>query len=316
MRRILLSLLMCTVACGDDDEPTAPAAPERTPLTYGGGEFQQTIEMGRWLRDYMVVVPPSATPAVPAPLLVVFHGSPQSVESIRNMSDMDAVAGDRGWIVVYPQSATERWAVLNFTYPATAGQDDVTFMRRIVDLTSQDLNIDPARIYAAGFSNGALFTHRVACSLADLFAAVASVGATMTARVAADCLPPRPVPAVLFLGDQDGQFPWNGLRLQFETAFSADDTATWWSLLNQCRGARTVSQLPDAADDGTRVERWSYRECARDADVDFYAVYGGGHTWPGSPVVLPEATFGRTTRDISASEIAVEFLERHPLSGG
>ena len=314
MRRTLVVLVL-TVGCGGDSQPTAPEPmPERIPLTYGGGEFFQLTEMGRWIRTYQVVVPPSATPNTPAPLLMVFHGAPQSVESIRRMSDMDRVAGDRGWIVVYPAAATERWAVLDFTYPATEGQDDVSFMRRIIELTSQDLNIDQDRIYAAGFSNGALFTHRIACSLADRFAAVASVGATMQASVAADCLPPRPVPAVLFLGDQDSQFPWQGIQGQFDFGLSGDETAEWWSLLNECQDARTVTEVP-GEDDGTLVERWRHADCAQGASVDFYAVYGGGHTWPGSPVVLPEATFGRTTRDISASEIAVDFLEGYRLGG-
>ena len=315
MKRVLF-LLALAAGCGGDSDPAGPTTPiERTPLTYGGGEFFQVIEMGRWVRTYVVVVPPTATPETPAPVLVVFHGTPQSIESIRRMSDVEAIASERGWIVVYPQTATERWAVLSFVYPATEGQDDVGFMRRIIDLTGQDLNIDRVRIYAAGFSNGALFTHRVACSLAARFAAVASVGATMQGRVAIDCSPPRPVPAVLFLGDQDEQFPWDGMISEFEVGFSGDETATWWAQLNACRDDRTVTDLPDIADDGTTVQRWSYSDCALGSEVDFYAIYGGGHTWPGSPVLLPEATFGRTTRDISATEVAVEFLARHRLGG-
>lgn len=311
--RVWPVVVMALAGCRGEDTPTIPDVPERTPLEYGGGAFPQVTSVGAWLRDYLVVVPPTASPDVPAPLLMVFHGAPQSVDGIRRMSDMDAVAGGRGWIVVYPETLSERWAVLSYTYPATSGQDDVTFMRRIIDLTSGDLNIDASRIYAAGFSNGALFTHRIACSLADRFAAVASVGATMSLRVASDCLPPRPVPAVLFLGDQDGQFPWNGIQTAFEVGLSADDTAVWWSLLNHCESPRAVTPLPDLADDGTTVELWRYTDCSQDAGVDFYAQYGAGHTWPGSPVVLPEETFGLTSRDISASEIAVEFLSGYRL---
>ena len=41
----------------------------------------------------------------------------------------------------------------------------------------------------------------------------------------------------------------------------------------------------------------------------FYGILGGGHTWPGSPVTFDEFVFGRTGREISATEIMVEFFE-------
>ena len=247
---------------------------------------------------------------------MVFHGTPQSPDNIRRMSDMDRVAGRRGWVVVYPQSGTERWAALFDAYPSTVGQDDLGFMRRTLDLISSELNIDQSRVYAAGFSNGALFTHRVACSLSERFAAVASVGATMTERMAASCFPKRPVPSVWFLGDQDGQFPWDGIRAALDYGFTAHETAAWWAVQNECQLEPRIDPLPDVANDGTTVERWRYTGCARDAGVDFYALYGAGHTWPGTTLILPESGFGRTSRDINASEIAVDFFEAYTLDDG
>jgi polyhydroxybutyrate depolymerase len=43
-----------------------------------------------------------------------------------------------------------------------------------------------------------------------------------------------------------------------------------------------------------------------------YTVVGGGHTWPGSPVVLSAAAFGPTTRSVSATRLMLGFFGEHP----
>jgi polyhydroxybutyrate depolymerase len=46
--------------------------------------------------------------------------------------------------------------------------------------------------------------------------------------------------------------------------------------------------------------------CRDDADVDYYIIAGGGHSWPGAPrVFVREAGLftGRITESISASQI-------------
>ena len=79
-----------------------------------------------------------------------------------------------------------------------------------------------------------------------------------------------------------------------------------------CSGTAASEELPDAHDDGTTVRRDLYSECASGAEVVYYAIEGGGHTWPGSP--LPSGgLLGRTSREISASEIALRFFLNHAL---
>lgn len=309
VRRILFvaGLLWALGGCGAD---RGPVAPERAPLEYGGGEFTQLILSGGTTRAYLVVVPPSARPDEPAPVVFVFHGTPQTVEGIRAMSDMDRVAGGRGWIVVYPQALLNRWAVAPQFYPATEGQNDEIFLRDILHFLDRDLNIDRDRIYGIGFSNGALMAQRVACDMGDVVAASVSVGSTMSDAMAATCPVYEPMPVLFFLGDRDGQFEWEGEVNPRDREYGARGTAEWWAERNECPPEPAVSPVPDTADDGTTVERWSFEPCDSGSPVEFYAVYGGGHTWPGSPVILPEAEFGRTSRDISAAEIAVEFMER------
>ena len=54
--------------------------------------------------------------------------------------------------------------------------------------------------------------------------------------------------------------------------------------------------------------------CPRGADVDFYRIEGGGHTWPGSEFSKQiEAAVGPTTFSISADEVMWKFFRAHPL---
>jgi poly(3-hydroxybutyrate) depolymerase len=49
------------------------------------------------------------------------------------------------------------------------------------------------------------------------------------------------------------------------------------------------------------------RGCSGGAELDFYIVNGGGHTWPGAPV-----EFGSTkSLEINASELLAEFFSDH-----
>jgi polyhydroxybutyrate depolymerase len=54
-----------------------------------------------------------------------------------------------------------------------------------------------------------------------------------------------------------------------------------------------------------------YTGCA--ADVIFYTIQGGGHTWPGGNPI-PAWIAGQTNMDIDATGTLWEFFTKHPLS--
>ena len=56
-----------------------------------------------------------------------------------------------------------------------------------------------------------------------------------------------------------------------------------------------------------------YSGCHRDADVVFYTIADGGHTWPGgSP--LPGWIAGKTSQEIDATQLMWEFFQEYSLA--
>ncbi len=295
-------------ACGG---PDAILPPENTGLEYGGGIFAQQINVNGIARSYTVVVPASATPAVPAPLVFAYHGNGQTPEGLRALSALDEVAGARGYLVVYPLGFDLRWKVLDELEPKNLS--DIDFTLEIIERIDQDIDVDRSRIYATGFSNGGQFTHRLGCELPTTLAAIAPVASTFTIAVLNRCEQDDPIPVSVFLGDMDQQFPWEGEMVGSDGTLSGEDDLTYWAEANGCPATRDTTALADLDPaDGTTVSLYSYTGCSEDADVRMFRIHSGGHTWPGSPLG-PSGLQGPQTNDISASKEMLDFFDAHVL---
>lgn len=298
---ILAAASLAGISCGDES-----LAPQ-----YGGGDFVLVLESGGLEREYIVHVPGSVVPDQAAPILFAFHGLGQTASELRNFTELNTYADAKGMIAVYPQ-AHERlgfsWAVTE-TLTRLDGVDDIRFTVDLIERTASQLNIDRQRVYATGLSNGALFAHRVGCELADRVRGIASVAATMIGEVASSCRPSRGISALFIQGTDDTFFPWAGDFNQ--DLLSAEDTVDRWLFANACPGDMTVEALPDTSADNTTVELRRFAGCRDGSEVLFYVVTGGGHTWPGSRQQFSESIVGRTSRDMVASELIVDFFATH-----
>jgi polyhydroxybutyrate depolymerase len=101
------------------------------------------------------------------------------------------------------------------------------------------------------------------------------------------------------------------------TVLSATATAASWRTLDGCAPATATSALPDRVSDGTTVTVTTSEDCRptedwrQGADVTFYTVHGGGHTWPGGPQYLPKLLVGRASGQFDASEVIWQFFASH-----
>ena len=277
-------LLPLATGCGGDGLPP--------------GGLRGALRVGDVTRTFVLYAPPAARRSAVAPLLLAFHGTGESGAAFRAVAGLDAVAAREGWVVVYPDAAVGNWAEgCGCTAADRLGVNDTGFVRALIDSVAARVPVDRDRVFAAGFSQGGLFVHRLACELADQVAAVASVAAPMSAVLAPRCAPGRPVSVMVLQGTLDDAYPYEGEGRGSRAVLGARAAAGFWRALDRCPDSRSVRELPDTAPDGTRVleERWP--GCDQATEVALVTVDGGHHTW--SP-----------SRDLSTAETLVAFFLR------
>jgi polyhydroxybutyrate depolymerase len=278
----------------------AAAAVDCEGLSGDTGDFEQTVMSGGEAREYLVHVPPGYSPSKAAMVVLDFHGYLESNDDIVKISKMNAVSDAHGFIAVYPQGKSTSWnAGKCCGSSATTKVPDVEFVGAMLDALEASYCVDKKRVYSAGFSNGGMLSHRLACELSDRIAAIGPVAGTMAIDA---CSPSRPVPVIHFHGTSDFVVPYNGGGLA--GADSVEDTIAGWVQRNGCTGQPVnVYKNGDTTCD-------EHQGCAGGSAVRLCSVDGGGHQWPGGESAGPG---GKVSMDVSASEEMVAFFLAHPM---
>jgi len=261
-------------------------------------------------RQYLLHVPPSFDRAKPTPLVISLHAAAMWPAQQMNLSRWNQLADEFGFIVVYPAGTGRRGAPKFWNVNRSPGlMRDVRFISDLIDTLETAYNIDPARIYANGFSLGGGMAFVLSCVLSDRIAAVGMVSAAQTLPWSW-CTDGHAVPMIAFHGTADlvpyeggpSPDPFNPLTFPAVREWTAH-----WARRNRCTLEPHESEV---AADVTRLE---YKSCADDANVVLYTIRGGGHTWPGGKP-LPEWIVGPTSRGIEATREMWAFFREHRLS--
>jgi len=258
-------------------------------------------------RDYLIHVPARHDRSKPAPLVISMHGGGLWGAAQKEISQWNAVADREGFIVVYPSGARNNGPGAWQTATGSGGTEDVTFISSLIDELSAEYNIDPARIYADGLSNGAGMAFVLSCTLSHRIAAVGMVAAAHLLPWSW-CTDTRPVPMIAFHGTADPVVPYTGGKT-WVAARAFPHVPMWtanWARRNRC--APEPVDSPVAAN----VTRRAYEGCANNASVELYTIRGGGHDWPGGGP-LPAWLCGPVSRGIDATSEMWAFFREHPL---
>jgi len=258
-------------------------------------------------RNYILYVPRSYDRTKSTPLVISMHGAGGWPAQQMDISEWNRLAESQGFIVVYPSGLDTAGPRVWHVGPERGLVRDVRFISDLIDKLEAAYNIDPARIYANGFSNGGGMAFVLSCTLADRIAAVGMVGAAQTLAWSW-CTERRAVPMISIHGTADSFARYNG-GTSWVVQEALPAVPTWtanWARRNRCEPRPVESAV--AAD----VIRREYTHCADDATVVLYTIQGGGHSWPGGKP-LPEWFVGPTSRNIDATRQMWAFFREHPL---
>lgn len=314
---MVLAFSGCTAvrAAAMKDIDSVPASCRESP--YGPGDWLRRMKKDGRTRRYVVHVPPGYDKTRPVPVVLFFHGGGGDAINTRKFAGWDSLADREGFIVVYPDGTgvmKQRGHSFNAGsccgYAKDRNVDDVGFTAALLDEMERLFCVDRSRVYATGFSNGALMSYRLACELSDRIAAIGPVSGTVGVD---HCRPARPVSVIHFHGTADPYEPYKGGRgkpfpgkRKANTFRSVDEnTGIWRRILGA--PPEPVSKSDKGAASGVT---WRGRD---GSEVTLWTLRGAGHTWPGGGKIAWEWLLGTTNKDVSATQLMWEFFKKHPM---
>lgn len=282
--------------CSPSTEKNATVAPTAAAMI-PPGDSEHILPANSIQRTYLLHVPPGFSAAEPTALVFMFHGLSEDGLYMSVVSGMSGIADANGFLIVYPDGTAPpgplSWNAGGCCGYALLNQvDEPAFIREILSDLGQTFTIDPKRIYAAGFSNGALLSYRLGCEMSDIFAAIAPVAGILSFS---PCEPQEPVSVIHIHGSNDVSVPIGGGGTNPSTGLafpSVDRGITTWVQLDGCEDSAQRTQ------EGM-VAHTYYRSCRNGTSVELYIIQGMGHVWPPSSI-LP------------ASQIIWGFFAAHP----
>ncbi len=264
-------------------------------------------------RTYILHVPPLSSEVKTLPLVINFHGGKDNAQQFQEAVQMDKVADQMGYAVVYP-NGSGRWNKKKLTW--NAGQccgsavskkiDDVAFVRQLVRDVAQYIPLDRERVYTTGFDNGGMMAYRLAIEAADLIAAVAPVAGSIALEQFA---PTRFVPVMHVHSIDDSQAPYKGRTTGFlfnkVVHTSVAENIEQWAKFNQCTSkydvARSIIGGLGTSYAGQKANLIVYSGCEQGAEVSLWQLQGIDHEWPGAPLA---------TQLINANKEILQFFSR------
>jgi polyhydroxybutyrate depolymerase len=319
-----------TIETVTTEPTTAPPAPfDPTAIAVREAVAPGAIAIGGTLltadgrdRTFTVYVPStvSAQPVSTAvPLLIALHGGTGWGKQFELNSGFDGVAEANGFIVVYPDgigvgpdgTQLRTWNGGACCGPAVTQQvDDVAFIRLLIAQLESQYDIDPARVFATGHSNGGILAYRLACELSDQ---IVAIGVQSTALEVTDCRPARAVSVLQIHGSGDQNIPIGGglgPNAISGVAFNPPiDGATTLAAADGCPATPSRTTSPSNAD----LDITSWSPCAAGTEVAFVEVAGATHAWMGH-TTGGSGKVGPPYAKLDSSLVIWSFLSQHARS--
>ena len=153
------------------------------------------------VRSYRLVVP-HALPQ-PAPIVFAFHGVGGSGQGMARYSKFDRLAGNKGFLLVYPAAQKGMWATMETEERPLDENPDIQFFDQLLEHLGKRFDIDRNRIYIVGMSNGASFVQLLTVARPSVIAAAAAHSGPKPREFEPDGKPP---PLLLVVGEDDFAF--------------------------------------------------------------------------------------------------------------
>jgi poly(hydroxyalkanoate) depolymerase family esterase len=328
---VCTSIIVCTPILFLDLLPKVHA-------TTGGLWQQYTYNGSAGSRPYFVYTPANYQPGTIVPMIVMLHGCTQTPADFAAGTQMDQLADQKQFIVVYPQQTStynleDCW---NWFDPAdqSRGSGEPAIIAGIVQTVEQSTaqwTIDSHRVYVAGLSAGAAMAVLLGATYPDIFAAIGvqsglEYKAATTSNDAFTALRQggpdpmqqgqvaytamgsvtRVVPTIVFHGTSDYTvYPVNGeqvVRQWMQTDHLSSDKTYNASF------TRPTSTTNGQVAGGHSYTVYTWNDTEGNEVQEYWLVNGMGHAWTGGS---SSGTF-TDSQGPGATQATYNFFMSHP----
>ncbi len=211
--------------------------------------WAQTIDAGRG--PVPLTVPKGYDGSVPTPLILSLHGYTSSGERHDSRWGISTLADEYGFLTIAPDGEREPRGDRHRYWNASSAccniygtsTDDSGYLRRIIDLIKASYNVDGARVYVIGHSNGGFMSYRMAYEHSDVVAAIVSLAGA--SHIEERPAPPHPVHVLQIHGTDDTTVLYRGGEIEGNRYPGAIASVTRWAQYNGCDGSRAGREMRD-----------------------------------------------------------------------
>jgi polyhydroxybutyrate depolymerase len=292
MKRLLLFLVLS--ACATAPDRRIASAPDATKIPGTPAILTKPFQ-GPFLVNPEGATRPPAKVYLPLqfasqeqwPLVVLLHGFSGTADTEDQYLTMRFRVSNRGFILLTPDGTLTPkgtlgtdgkdlggnpfWNATDFCCDfAKTGVDDAGYLRKLIEIVKAKYNVDPARVYIFGHSNGGFMANRLACEMGDQIAGIASLAGGTYAN-AELCRDPKPVPYLQIHAPDDPTISYDAGQPLYA---GGKATIAQWLAKNGCpaEGRHTLNKdfVMIIPGNDTSMEAWN--DCSSGRPVALWTI--------------------------------------------
>lgn len=269
------------------------------------GDYLKMAQVGDDPRQYLIHIPPGYDGTKKVPLMIFLHPFSGSAESAAELTAFNKKADEEGFIAIYPNgrfckaSGVRAWNITDFPNFMSS---DTDFVGTIIETAKEGLEIDPSKVFVAGYSNGGMLAQDIATKFSDKVAAIACVSGCMTGLESG---PTEDVSVLMIHGGKDKVVPYDGRLKWFNdlglpAMRSVDYAREFWTTNDNLTQVERRN-----IKDGVQFERWTNPD--KKTELQIYTLDEIKHRYPGGNYEASNAV----PETIQATNVIWNFFEQH-----
>ncbi len=292
---LLFAGAVALVGCADATDSTLDVTRGAEALTVTASGLEQVTGFGTNPAGLVMYryVPAGVGPN--APLVVLMHGCTQGAVDMVN-AGWNTLADKYKFTVVYPEQTTANnpykcfnWAGV-YGNPANLkrGQGENQSIKEMVDKMKADVQVDPKRVFAVGFSSGGAEAALMLATWPDVFAAGATFGGipydcAESVAGASSCMKPgkdqdaKTWGSLVRAANSSYTGAWPRLSIWQGTSDATVDPSNTKELMRQWTDVHGAPSTPSASDTVQSYPHDTYKDSAGNVVVETYAITGKDH---------------------------------------